>query len=68
VKWQVVQTGLLPGEASRVHVIPKDDLRPHDCAEKCWCEPEEDHETLGLFLHNSMDGREAFEAGKRLTS
>ena len=51
-----------------VHVVPVGDLREHDCSPECWCGPTEDDETQGLFVHHSMDGREAFETGERLAS
>lgn len=47
------------------HVIPLDDLREHDCNEDCWCRPIEDE---GVYIHNSMDGREKFEIGERKPS
>ena len=50
------------------HVIPLDDLREHDLSDDCWCHPTEDDDAVGLFVHNSMDGREAFETGERLPS
>jgi hypothetical protein len=50
------------------HVTPVDDLREHDAAAQCWCHPIEDDECPGLFVHNSMDGREQFETGKRQVS
>lgn len=46
-------------------IIPINDLRPHVEGFDCWCHPEEDD---GLLIHNSMDGREDFEEGKRIPS
>lgn len=49
------------------HVYPENDLKEHlldGC--KCWCNPEEDED--GVIVHNSMDGREDFETGKRKPS
>lgn len=50
-----------------VHIFPCDDLRPHDTEHGlgCWCRPFEDD---GMIVHNSMDGREAFERGERRVS
>jgi len=45
----------------RRHVTPRRDLRVHD-AENCWCQPEDDGY---LIVHNSADGREDYESGKR---
>ncbi len=51
-----------------VHVVPLNDLREHDSCATCWCNPTEDDEVPGVFVHHSMDGREAFESGERLLS
>ena len=50
------------------HVIPLEDLREHECDMSCWCCPVEDDEEVAVNIHNSMDGREAFERGERLMS
>lgn len=49
------------------HIYPLNDLRPHDTENKlsCWCNPFADDERPNLIIHNSMDGREDFETGKR---
>lgn len=47
------------------HVMPLKDLREHVVSEGCWCGPVEDE---GVMVHNSMDGREAYERGERLVS
>lgn len=49
-------------------VVPLEDLRVHECSATCWCRPTEDDETADLWIHHSMDGREAFENGERLPS
>ncbi len=42
-----------------VHVIPLNDLRPHDeCGLDCLCGPRFDD---GIVIHNSWDGREITE-------
>jgi len=46
------------------HVIPINDLKPHDKRPDCWCKPTEDYEAVGLYVHNSMDRREEYEQGK----
>ena len=51
-----------------IHVIPLEDLRPHDCDMGCWCIPVEDEQEAAVNRHNAMDGREAFERGERLLS
>jgi len=51
------------------HVYPLDDLRRHETdGEDCWCEPSYQYEIGWLdhiLIHNSADGREAFERGER---
>lgn len=47
------------------HVVPLNDLREHVTNGSCWCRPTLDE---GVWLHHSMDGREAFETGERLPS
>lgn len=51
-----------------IHITPMDDYRPHDYTSKCWCRPVEDAEEPDMWMHNSLDGREAFETGERLVS
>lgn len=51
------------------HVVPLNDLREHDSHGDCWCNPTcNDEGIYPLWIHNSMDGREDFETGKRLPS
>ena len=51
------------------HVVPLDDLREHETNGSCWCRPTLDDEgSEPIGIHNSLDGREAFEAGERLPS
>lgn len=49
------------------HVVPLDDLRPHSLCEHCWCKPLLDISGTDdpIYIHNSMDGREDYETGKR---
>ena len=47
------------------HIVPLNDLRDHETNGSCWCKPTLDD---GVWLHHSMDGREAFETGERLPS
>lgn len=51
--------------AGPIHCYPVGDLREHEISEKCWCRPEW---VDGVIVHNSMDGREAFESGERKPS
>lgn len=48
------------------HIVPLRDYRPHVLTAACWCRPDDDG--FGVFAHNSMDGREDFETGKRRPS
>lgn len=49
------------------HVVPSGDGREHDITPRvCWCEPDvEEHEGGFIITHNSVDGREDYENGKR---
>lgn len=49
-----------------VHCIPIGDTHDH-MDEDCPCQPTKDPET-GFWMHNSFDGREAFEVGERKPS
>lgn len=44
-------------------VIPLHDVREHHYGFGCWCEPAN---TEGVIVHNSADGREEHELGKKL--
>lgn len=48
----------VPDESNHLHVIPMDDLRPHDTSRACWCAPTQDDEEPAVWVHHSMDGRE----------
>ena len=50
----------------RYHIIPLNDLRPHEPEMTCWCRPEINEDNVAV--HHSMDGREAFETGQRRPS
>lgn len=45
------------------HVIPLDDLRPHDESARRWCRPTEDFEGVGVMVHHALDLRELYESG-----
>jgi hypothetical protein len=52
-----------------LHVIPVNDLREHEANGSCWCKPTLDDEgSEPIWIHNSLDGREAFETGERQPS
>ena len=51
-----------------IHVIPLNDLRDHVDVKECWCKPIADCDYENIFVHNALDGREAFERGERLPS
>ena len=60
-KWEVWERG----DTGQRHVIPQDDLKPHDLINYCWCNPVDDE---GIIVHNSMDKREEYERGERKMS
>ena len=49
------------------HIIPCDDLWDHSLDADCWCCPNLDEE-YWVATHQSADGREDFEAGRRKPS
>lgn len=46
------------------HLVPCNDLRQHQLDPSCWCGPTEDDECPDFHIHNSADGREAYEEGR----
>ena len=52
---------------TRLHVIPINDLREHEASADCWCRPTPDEEH-DLFVHHSLDYREAYETGEKQPS
>jgi hypothetical protein len=61
MNWLVIDT-----DDEGVHVVPEDDTFEHTFC-NCKCDPEFD-EDARCTVHNSFDGREDFESGKRLFS
>ena len=59
-KWAAIGTQA-PGES--VHVIPINDIQNHILSQECWCQPYEDPDCDGVWIHTSADGRELYEAG-----
>lgn len=47
------------------HVLPIDDLKPHEVSPRCWCGPTPDDDAPSVLVHHSMDKREEFEQGER---
>lgn len=64
--WQIVTHHSARGHTSW-HVMPMDDLREHQSDGPCWCCPVE-ADIADVMVHNSLDGREGFEAGLRKVS
>ena len=47
------------------HVVPINDYKDHiPEGDTCWCHPDYD-EQYDMYIHHSMDGREAYETGER---
>ena len=48
-------------------VVPVNDLRDHEEGTgRCWCRPRvEEEDGATIVVHNSMDGRELYEDGRR---
>jgi hypothetical protein len=51
--------------SDNVHIIPLDDLRPHQASIDCACKPYRDPETDALIIHIAYDGREFAEEEER---
>lgn len=44
------------------HITPTNDLKEHEEAKTCWCNPrEENYLGADVIVHNSLDRREEFE-------
>lgn len=50
---------------TQIHCVPKEDLKPHDLRPECWCYPREDDDRADFWIHDSADGREDVEYGRR---
>jgi hypothetical protein len=50
-----------------VHTMPVGDLREHEASRACWCHPKQDEDEIRLWIHNSMDRREEYEQGRKLS-
>jgi hypothetical protein len=48
------------------HFIPMNDLKRHKLSKDCWCRPERDSNYPDVWVHNSADGREKYEAGGKM--
>ena len=48
-----------------IHVVPRNDLQKHWITLGCWCNPQRDDEEDSAVIHNSADGREDYETGRR---
>lgn len=49
------------------HVVPCGDLKRHQLDPVCWCRPTIDDEDETMLIHNSADGREEYEQGRRVS-
>jgi len=50
-----------------LHVYPNSDLREHTTSKDCWCRPTQDEDEPSVWVHHSMDGREDYENGRKLS-
>ena len=51
---------------TEIHALPDDDLRDHEHGRDCWCKPTDQDCEDGIWMHNSVDGREPYETGVKL--
>ena len=50
------------------HVLPINDLREHEENGNCWCIPRIEYEEfIPIYIHNSMDRREEYEQGRKVS-
>lgn len=63
--WELTATD---EETNTRHVVPLDDLRPHELTKFCWCAPDFLEGTLlpSVIVHNALDQRELYERGRKL--
>lgn len=55
-----------PDNTPTRHVVPVNDLFPHVLSyAHCWCHPRLDDDEPSVVVHNSADGREDYETGRR---
>ncbi len=47
-------------------MLPLQDIRRHDLSRNCWCGPKRDDEYPEVWVHRSADGREDYEAGRKM--
>jgi hypothetical protein len=54
-------------DATEINVIPENDIKVHLYGSLCKCRPAKTRSDDGraLFVHNSFDGREPYENGKK---
>lgn len=64
--WQNIE--ITNGWAFALHCIPLNDIKVHelDADGTCWCHPREDNDRADFWIHNSADGRESYEEGRKL--
>jgi hypothetical protein len=50
-------------EPKILHVVPQNDLRPHELSVNCWCRPRLVCQSprAQVYSHNALDGREIVE-------
>jgi hypothetical protein len=49
------------------HAVPNNDLRDHYVSRDCWCRPDQLDSDYEVFVHHSLDGRESYEEGRKLS-
>ena len=58
---------LVEHEGGEAHVKPINDLRPHISSIDCWCNPTPIEHCPSVINHRSMDLREEYERGRKLS-
>lgn len=59
-RWAVIEQLDLNDRPTEIHVVPENDLIPHEIpADDCPCGPRWEREKgINLYTHHSLDGRE----------
>ena len=54
-------------DGTEINVIPENDVKRHIYGDMCKCRPTKEAADDGtpMYVHNSYDGREAYENGKK---
>lgn len=58
MKWASITADNVDGYITQFHIVPVQDIKPHNLHHDCWCKPREDEWTDDMWIHIAMDNRE----------